>query len=326
MIKVLQIRETPATRCAGIDSNCQGLISLFNGDNDIFMLPTVDYTKHSDPILHQCWLDEKEICNSIERLSPDIVHIHGAYSFTLPVAVKCARKYKIPIAFSSHFHPFYALKRPYMGELFFDLITKRMLKYVDVVFTINNEDTAQMSKYHNNVIKIPHWSKYIDDNSEENKIDNMILFIGRLDETNKGIDHIYHIPEGKYTIHCIGRGNVKMRSDMIKHTNISDEELKRLYKRASLLVVPSRYEAFSYVSIEALMYNTPVLMSDRVRIADHLSGINGYSVFKYKDYSDFVNKIETTIGTSVDVSKVKKTFDPKIIKQNYKEAFLEIVK
>ena len=60
MIKVLQIRETPTTKCAGIDANCQGLISLFEGDDNIHMLPTVDYTKHKEPFLHQCWLDEKE--------------------------------------------------------------------------------------------------------------------------------------------------------------------------------------------------------------------------------------------------------------------------
>lgn len=68
MIKVLQIRETPTTKCAGIDSNCQGLISLFEGDKDIEMLPTVDYIKHTDPFIHQCWLDKKEICDSIKKI------------------------------------------------------------------------------------------------------------------------------------------------------------------------------------------------------------------------------------------------------------------
>ena len=324
MIKVLQIRETPMTKCAGIDANCQGLISLFEGNDKICMLPTVDYTKHKEPILHQCWLDEDEICRSIEKYNPDVVHVHGAFSFTLPVAVKCARKYNKKVVFSGHFHPFYALKRPFMGKLFFNLITRRVLKKIDLVFTINNEDTAQMSKYHKNVVKLPHWSKFESLGNMEPKQKNMILFVGRLAESNKGAEHLYHLPEGKYEIHLVGRGNINLRSDMIKHEGISDSELKALYQQASLLVVPSRYEAFSYVSIEALCNNTPVVMSDRVRIADHLTGIKGYNVFKYQNYEGFCNAVDETIGQNVDMEKVKEIFNPDNIKNEYKKSYLSL--
>lgn len=325
MIRILQIRETPASKCAGIDANCQGLITLFDGDDKIEMLPTVDYTKHTEPFLHQCWLDRKELCDSIEKYNPDIVHVHGSYSFTLPISVMCARKYNKPVVLSGHFHPFYSLKRPLMGKLFFNLITRFVLKKVDLVFTINNEDTRQMSKYHFNVVKIPHWSKYTEKVTKAEKVSNMILFIGRLDESNKGLEHLYYLPKGKYEIHCVGRGDVQLRDDMIKHTNISDEELAELYKKASLLVVPSRYEAFSYVTIEALMCNTPVVLSDRVRIADHLSGIRGYSVFKYHDYNAFVDAVENTIGKTVDIAKVAEVFEPKAIKAIYKESYLGLI-
>lgn len=324
MIKILQIRETPMTKCSGIDANCQGLISLFEGDDKICMLPTVDYTKHNEPILHQSWLDEDEICRSIEKYNPDVVHVHGAFSFTLPVAVKCARKYKKKIVFSGHFHPFYALRRPFMGRLFFNLITRRVLKKIDLVFTINDEDTTLMSKYHKNVVRLPHWSKFENLSDMESKQNNMILLVGRLDETNKGVEHLYHLPEGKYEIHLVGRGNINLRSDMIKHEGISDSELKTLYQKASLLVVPSRYEAFSYASIEALCNYTPVVMSDRVRIADHLTGIKGYKVFNYQDYEGFCNAVEQTIGQSVEVDKVMDVFKPENIKEVYKNSYLSL--
>ena len=324
MIKVLQIREAPMSKCAGIDANCQGLITLFEGDDVINMLPTVDYTKHKEPFMHQCWLDKREICESIEKYNPDILHVHGAFSFTLPVALACARKYKKPIVFSGHFHPFYSLRRPFLGRMFFNLVTKNALKKIDLVFSINDEDTAQMSKYHNKVVRVPHWSKFNTPNTIELKQKNLILFIGRLDESNKGIEHLYFLPQGKYEIHLVGRGNVELRDDMIKHEGISDAELNLLYKRASLLVVPSRYEAFSYVSVEALCNNTPVVMSDRVRIADHLIGISGYTVFKYKDYEGFCNAVEDTIGINVDVRKVKQVFDPENIKNKYKKSYISI--
>lgn len=324
MIHVLQIRETPLTKCAGIDANCQALIDLFAGDEEIEMFPTIDYTRHTIPIIKQYYLDEKEICTSIEKLKPDVIHIHGAFSFTLWVAVKCARKYRLPIVFSPHFHPFYSLKRPQMGWLFFHIITKRVLKHIDLVFNINKEDSTQFKKYHDNVVTVPHWSKFEPPLIDVKKTPKMILFVGRINESNKGFEHLYELPEGKYEIHCVGKGEKTMRSDMTHHVNISEKELQDLYMKASLLVVPSRYEAFSYVSIEALMCNTPIVISNRVKIGDYLEGMDGVGVFKYHDYVDFNRKVAQTIGRPVDRDKVREIFNPKRIKQVYKDAYKQV--
>ena len=323
-MRVLQIRETPLTKCAGVDANCQALIDLFAGDKDVEMLPTIDYTRHTVPVLHQYYLDKKEICDSIESQKPDIIHIHGAYSFTLWVAVKCAKKYNITIVFSPHFHPFWALRRPYMGRLFFNLITKTVLHDIHTVFTINNEDTAQFTKYHHNVVKIPHWSKFKIPEKKPEKNPKMILFVGRLSESNKGFEHLYHLPKDKYEIHCVGKDDVDLRSDMVKHTNISNEELAGLYQQASLLVVPSRYEAFSYVTLEALANYTPVVVSNRVRILDYLEGFAGASSFKYQDYEDFAIKVKDTIGANVDPKTISTKFSPEKIKKAYKAAYLAV--
>ena len=322
MISILQIRETPHTKCAGIDANCQGLIDLFSADPDIIMLPTIDYTRHTVPVLKQFFLDKKEICKSIEELNPDVIHVHEVCTFSLIVAVKCAKQYGKPIVLSPHFHPFWALRRPLMGRLFFNLITKRVLRDVHTVFTINNEDTSIFNKVHNNVVRIPHWSRFEIPAEKPNKNPRMILFIGRLNESNKGFEHLYHLPEGKYEIHCVGKGDVELRSDMVKHTNISNEELVELYQQASLLVVPSRYEAFSYVTLEALANYTPVVLSERVRIADYLQGESGVSCFYYQDYEDFVLKVEKTIGSQVNPQRISRHFSPDLIKKQYKEAYI----
>lgn len=326
MIKVLQIRETPLTKCAGLDANCQGLIDLFETDDMIEMLPTREYTRHIVPILHQYYLDKNEICKSIEDEKPDIVHVHGAYSFTLYVAVQCAKKYEIPIVFSPHFHPFWALKRPFMGRMFFYVITKRILKDVTTVYTINQEDTSIFKRYHRNVKRIPHWSRFEIPPHRPSKNPKMILFVGRLNETNKGFEHLYYLPEGQYEIHCVGKGDVELRSDMIKHTNISNSELVKLYQKASLLVVPSRYEAFSYVTLEALANYTPVVVSDRVRIFDYLQGEKGVGCFKYQNYESFVEKVRDTIGNEVDPVNILSHFLPEKIKEEYKTAYLSVAK
>ena len=322
---MLQIRETPVSKSDGLDANVQGVVKLFADDLDVEMLPVINYTVHHIPLLGQSYIDKHEICESIEKYAPDIIHVHGTYSFTLVVAVKAARKYKKPIILSSHFHPFWSLRRPLMGRMFFNLITRNVIKEINTILTINNEDTSIFKQYHNNVVTIPHWSKFPPEVDLPVKDKLKILFVGRLAETNKGFDHLWHLPEGKYDIHCVGSGDIPLRSDMHKHLNISDEELHELYRKASLLVVPSRYEAFSYAALEALMCGTPIVCSERVRIADYLDGISGYRIFKYQDYDAFVKAVEETIGKTVDVNKVVDTFSPMRIKELYKKEYLRLI-
>ena len=179
-IKILQIRETPESKSDGLEANVQGLISLLGNDPNIEMIPTVDYSRHSVPILNRCYLDKKEIIRSIKELNPDIVHIHGAYSFTLPVAISCAIECRKVVVLSPHFHPFWSLRRPLIGKLFFNIVTKPALYKADCVFTINNEDTTIISRYAKEVVKIPHWSKYlVDTTNDVKKNPKMVLFVGR---------------------------------------------------------------------------------------------------------------------------------------------------
>ena len=90
-----------------------------------------------------------------------------------------------------------------------------------------------------------------------------------------------------------------------------------MYAQAALLAVPSKYEAFSYVSLEALGHGTPVLMSNNVRIADHLNGIEGWDTFELNNIDNFLNKIESTIKKKVDVNKIMQRFSAETIKFKY---------
>jgi len=195
-------------------------------------------------------------------------------------------------------------------------------RYADVVVTINNEDTAFFKRFHNNVVQIPHW---IDTTALKpmavERDPKMILFVGRFNDLNKGSEHLYHLPEGEYDIHCVGPCEGNLRSDMTKHVNIPFEELCALYAKASLLVVPSRYEAFSYVALEALSYGTPVLLSDRVRIADYLENVEGVDVFTYQDYSVFCEKVKKQIRGAVNTEAVKEIFSLGRVKNQYCDVF-----
>ena len=156
----------------------------------------------------------------------------------------------------------------------------------------------------------------------DTKQGNMILFVGRNDN-NKGIFYLYTL-DSKYEIHLVTKGGVK-RKDFIVHNNISSGELSALYERAALVVIPSRYEAFSYVALEAFAHGTPVVMSDRVMIADYLKDCKGYNTFKFGDIKDFLQAVEKTIGQAVDMDKILPQFEKVKIKASYKNVYERVI-
>lgn len=148
----------------------------------------------------------------------------------------------------------------------------------------------------------------------------MLLFIGRVD-TNKGIEHLYSIPTEKYEIHCVLNENL-FHENWTVHTDINDQELRSLYEQAALVIIPSRYEAFSYVALEALLHRTPIVISDRVRIADYVSDCMGVTVFKYGDMRAFNQAIDKQINGEVDYERIQKVFDTNCIKEKLKNIYI----
>lgn len=324
MINILEVRPNPKSKANGIDTYCQKLRELFSKDSDICILPIKNYTMKNLKTLHEVFI-KGDLRNAIKSSSVDVVHINSYTSIAVIQAFIYARMYKKKIIYSAHWHPFQTLNNPRFGKLFFNLFIKPLVHYfADVVFTINNEDTAFFKRINKNIVQIPHWLSVPVKTIVKPKIKNQILFVGRADNSNKGVEYLYLLPEGKYSIHCVGKGKIPYRSDITQHVNISKQDLDKLYEESSLLVVPSRYEAFSYVTMEALSFGTPVLLSDRVRIFDYLENMNGVNVFEYKNESDFIKKVESSIGQFVDTEYLEKELSSSKIKSKYRESILRL--
>lgn len=325
MIKIVQLYTTNTNKFGGIIQHCEGLCSLFHNDKDISTSLVQDLPIGFIPILKKKVFRVGSLYRTLKEMNSDIVHIHGFADFSIPEAIFISLILHRKILYSPHYHPFEYLEHPIFGRLFFYVCLRPLLPFVAGVFTITDIDTKFFKRFHKHVFKIPHYF----DSSEKikpslnKKKPNMILFVGR-NEANKGIDYLYKLPP-KYEVHCVTKGELK-RKDFIIHTDISNEELNTLYNEASLVVIPSRYEAFSYVALEAFAHGTPVVMSDRVQIACYLKGKRGYSIFKYGEYPDFLNAVEKTIGSDVDVDSIMASFDKNLIKGEYKNVYLDAIK
>lgn len=325
MIKIALIRNvSPNNLFGGIRKHCQDLYSLFQDDKDIFIEPIENISGGYISLINKRFFHFKALYKYLKHSDCDIVHIHGFMSLDVCQTILMAKLLGKTIVYSPHFHPFAYLQNPNRGKIYFHVFIRPLLRFVSAIVTISTTDSLFFEKYHKTVIRIPHQfdsSQMTYTPCEKNK--NMILFVGR-NEENKGLNHLYQLPP-KYEVHCVTKGKL-FRSDFILHSNISNEELGKLYDNASLVVIPSRYEAFSYVALEAFAHGTPVVMSDTVCISDYLDGLSGYHTFKYGDIKAFIKVVDNTIGTRVDRENVLSKFEKSKIKQMYKEVYKQVLK
>ena len=319
MRKILFIRKAPFSGTNGTIRYCETLFKMFCNDTELQPLAIENYPTIKSFLFHY-YYKIPALAKAIKNA--DIVHVNGYTDMGTVQALIIAAFYKKHIVYTAHWHPFAMLRHPFRGKFFFMVFLKKIIElFVDKVVCINNEDYHFFSSFSKSIYKIPHCVEFKNVKIAK-KNARMILFVGRINDSVKGFDYLYCLPEGLYEIHCVGYGNImKKRSDIIQHVNITDNELSKLYAEASLLVVPSSYEAFSYVTIESMLHGTPAVISDKVRVADCLEGIEGYSVFIYGDRDDFVNKVRDTIGIFVDREKILERFNINTIRNQYRNIY-----
>jgi len=321
VIRVAVFFDKPRNPNAGIKSHCERMAALLNSSGEF------QVSLHSDiggvyiKALRKYVYGPRAlrtIHDILTRQMPDYVEVNG-FMTALPAAViRAARKKKIPVVYQPHMHPFYTLNHPALGRAAFALFLKPLLKQVDKIVTINNEEYAFFKKYNERCCLIPHWITHPVSDKRTRKPQSL-LFVGRND-ANKNLAFLYNLPERVYTVTCVTNKKPE-RDDFIYLNNVDDAALAALYDQASLVVVPSRYEAFSLVAMEALSHGTPVLVSDRVRIADYLTGVSGCTVFRCNDAADFLAKIDTAQGAAVDLEKAARLFSGESALEKYRAVF-----
>lgn len=128
-------------------------------------------------------------------------------------------------------------------------------------------------------------------------------FIGRTDyrkglieciQTFKDMDAELHIACPKNDTEYVRRileyiDAADMRDKVIFHGWCTGERKKNFYKMTDALIIPSLYEPFGYVALEAMTEGTPVISSNNGGLDEILAGY----FYKYNPYAD--NELEETI-------------------------------
>lgn len=148
--------------------------------------------------------------------------------------------------------------------------------------------------------------------------DKYILFIGRIEVNQKGLDLL--LKSYKLILNVVGHKLIIAGSGTIEEENklkrlikrlnlenkvvlygrVSGSEKDKLFRNASIITIPSRYETFGLVALEAMSYEIPTITYDIEGFKWNNSSIK-VSEFDYVKYSEKIIELIKDVSTRDDV-------------------------
>lgn len=238
------------------------------------------------------------VIKAVFKVKPDIVHLHSSISilvipFILPL--KLTRNFKI--VYQPHgvfYDPQKSGKNVIKNTI--KLIELFLGKFVDKVIAISFYESNFLNKVFNNKTTVlynpcTNMPTKLCKNSHLIK-DRYYLFIGRLDE-QKGYDLLIDnwskvsdsilIVIGDTVIGSFDKS--KIANENIRFLGWQNKnEISQLLFDAEALIVPSRWEGFGLVAIEAMAHGVPVIASNRGALPEIVTSTTG-AIFELDNFS-----------------------------------------
>lgn len=227
-------------------------------------------------------------------------------SFTPPFSTTCLQFFtRKPVVGLIHMLSGIDMERKYKFPFtFFEKMGLRTYKYFIVT---NPNDTVRIQQLNGRakIFTIPNGVEIF--NAKKTPKKNQILFLGRIEVNQKGIDLLLKAFKKilkKKNINLVVAGNGddeqirvlkdliiknKIQKNVILKGRIKREDIGYLFAESKCIVVPSRFETFSLTSLEALANGLPLVHFD----IHGLSWIEEKSSKKVKPFD--INKLSETI-------------------------------
>lgn len=253
-----------------------------------FKRRTKDHSHFSPTLLKHL---ARQISNSSEQ---QIIHIHAWWNFVslfscLIAISKGSNVILSPRGTLSDYS--FNNRSSFIKKTFHFLIGKPLLKRCHFHVTSDKEKTDILNLLHPksitvipNFVKLPEISKYTQD-SQLPTPTFKLLFLSRIEE-KKGLDILFGslaVLNCNWTLTIAGNGtksylnelkqladklNISKQVSWINHQN--EEQKFSIMQQHDVLVLPSRDENFANVVIESLAMGTPVVISNKVGLADYV--------------------------------------------------------
>lgn len=259
----------------------------------------------------------------------DVVHVHGYQSFQPFLTILAKSLKKFPIVFTPHFHPF-GKKNIFIRKAFDFFFGKISFKFSDKVIALTNYEERLLEKVGVNKKKInivpnPIKLSSLKGNAKEflkrYKIDKKIVLCVSRIEKYKGIDILIKAMRGiNATLVVVGsdiEGIIPQLKRIAKKNSVSTiftgkisrKMLMNAYSACDLFVLPSRYEAFGIVFLEAMAFGKPVIGTNVGGIPEVVNGAG--KIVKYGD----VKSLSQAIREILENSKIRKKFEKEALRK-----------
>jgi glycosyltransferase involved in cell wall biosynthesis len=252
---------------------------------------------------------------ALRKQSCDVLHVHSFQALTSSIAYYAADKCKFKkIVYTPHYQPVASTKFRSLVRKFYDPIQARLFHKADKIICVSDCELGLINKTfrvpREKLIKIPNGidvGKFEnlphlknEGKKDKDKKDFQILFVGRLEKYKRVQWILFALkeilkkyPEKSIRFVIVGKGPYEktLRETAYKFglndfvtfkSNLSDDELIEEYCRCDVFVMPSEYEVFSIVTLEALSCGKPVIVSD-VGFLPEISKNNGYVIRSVED-------------------------------------------
>lgn len=250
-------------------------------------------------LLQSSW----EMGRILRELAPDIIHLHSTFAGAMvrlqpqfwgaaPRKIYCAHGW----SFLMETHP--------LKQTFYAALERVLSKFTDVIINISNfEELAALARGlpANKLVTVLNGREDVvppdRNDAEADPARINLLFIGRFDR-QKGLDILLDrmstIDESMYILHVVGSNVVDdqvmdttVYSNVCFHGWLDEPEIADLLVEADVVVMPSRWEGFGLVAVEAMRAGRPVLASDRGALPEVVrDGVVG-RIFNLEDREDF---------------------------------------
>jgi len=263
----------------------------------------------------------------------DVIHTHSYGYFQNHAGWIRERFQSTPWVITPHFHPSWSMwggsKRKTLREFYDTVIGKGTLEAADLITCVSKHErdmlVSEIGLKEDNIKIIYNGINWADWSSVPNKevfrkqyptvSEKFVLFAGRL-ATNKGLSDLISAMQliDKKSVDLVitgadmglGKQLEKEASDkgvtMHRLGHIDDETYRSVLSAAEMLVLPSEYEAFGIVLLEAAAAKTAVIGTNVGGIPEAMSPGNNGLIVEYND----VNNLAKSMAILLEDEKMSK--------------------
>lgn len=254
----------------------------------------------------------KEINTYINLIKPDIIHVHSSFAGLYVRLLYFMKRKNVKIVYCSHGWSF-LMDTSSVKKKIYSLVERMLSFKTDSIVNISLYEYRNSLEY-----KLPKGKSTViyngisnNSNNKSEKLDLQkecinLLFVGRFD-TQKGLDILIDIFKKnnlpKLNLYIIGEPVVSQNEfqfpkNVINLGWIDNKLLDSYYSAMDAVVMPSRWEGFGLVAIEAMKNRKPVIASNRGALPELISpGINGYTfnLDKPNELVEILLKLDKTV-------------------------------